>query len=198
MQLHYHAPQWHHKQWPQCLSCHQQDNLPMCPSDPIIFHVKGHQDSKSKQPLIVIEQFNVDCNRCTKQFVNDSTTSSTSFGNPKILAAQPHLQIGRKLLCRKLLPTLHQSMSMPDYHLYLQKKLTWMPSNAAQVHYSPAMFPGHVWHKWPVASGPIHQQQAPPLSLQGSPVQQITTLPMMPMGEQKPLAFYRKQKKNFF
>jgi len=98
-------------------------------------HVKGHQDSKSKKPLTLIEQFNVDCDRRAKQYVTQSTISSTSFGNPAIPAAQPHLRIGGKLICRKLIPTLRQTMSMPEYHRYLLQKYSWKQSDAALLHW---------------------------------------------------------------
>ncbi len=62
--------------------------------------------------------------------------SSTSFSNPAILAATLHLCIGGKLICHKFLQMLCQSLSTPDYYIYLQKKLTWTVSIVAQVHWT--------------------------------------------------------------
>jgi len=99
------------------------------------FHVKGHQDSKSKKPLTTIEQCNVDCDHRAKQFVRTSTQASTSFHNPEIPAARPHLRIAGKLICRQFIPTLRHTMSMPAYHRYLRQKFNWMPNVLDTIHW---------------------------------------------------------------
>jgi len=99
-------------------------------------HVKGHQDSKSNQPLTVIEQFNIECNKYAKQFVTTSMTPSTLFGNPEILAAKPHLLIAGKIICCEFIPRLCQKMFMPAYHLYLKKRFICMTSMVAQIHWT--------------------------------------------------------------
>jgi len=100
------------------------------------FHVKGHQDSKSKKPLTVVEQFNVECDHRAKQFVRTSTQISTSFNNPAIPAARPHLRIDGKIICRQFIPTLRNTMSLPAYHLYLRKKFDWTPRVLNTIHWT--------------------------------------------------------------
>jgi len=99
------------------------------------FHVKGHQDSKSKKPLTTIEQCNVDCDHRAKQFARTSTQASTSFHNPAIPAARPHLRIDGKLICRQFIPTLRHTMSMPAYHRYLRQKFNWTPKVLDTIHW---------------------------------------------------------------
>jgi len=99
-------------------------------------HVMGHQDTKSNQPLTITEQWNVECDKKAKLYVTTTKTQSTSLSNPAIPAAQPHLIINGKLLCRKLLPTLQESLSSPDYYRYLQKKLDCTPGNMSSIHWN--------------------------------------------------------------
>jgi len=63
-------------------------------------------------------------------------TQGTSFSNPAIPAAQPHLIINGKLLCHMFLPTLHESWSSPDYYCYLQKKLDCTPGDILSIHWN--------------------------------------------------------------
>jgi len=58
-------------------------------------HIMGHQDKHSNQPLTIIEQLNVECDHKAKQYITSMTISSTSFGNPAIPLAQPHIWIDR-------------------------------------------------------------------------------------------------------
>jgi len=75
------------------------------------FHVKGHQDSKSNKLLTVIEQFNVECDCHAKQFVRTLTQASTSFNNPEIPAARPHLWIdGKSYVGNSFLPSAKQCL----------------------------------------------------------------------------------------
>jgi len=99
-------------------------------------HVMGHQDTKSHRPLTITEQWNVECDKKAKLYVMTTKTQSTSFSNPAIPAAQPHLIINGKLLCHKFLPTLHKSLSSPDYYCYLQKKLDCTPGDILSIHWN--------------------------------------------------------------
>jgi len=69
-------------------------------------HVKGHQDRDPKRKLTLPEQLNIDCDHRAKQYARSATKSSMALGNPAIPAAQPHLIIEGKLICRKVIPTL--------------------------------------------------------------------------------------------
>jgi len=64
-----------------------------------------------------------------------STQHSTTFDNPAIPEAQPHLQIRGKLICQNLLPALRHEIVFPPYCNYLQQKLQWNASDAAHVHW---------------------------------------------------------------
>jgi len=91
----------------------------------IFHHVKGHQDKDPNHPLTVVEQLNVDCDMQAKRYTKSEQNSSTAYGNPLILIAQPFLIIGNKNICRNVLPALRQAASIPPYQLALQKKYQW-------------------------------------------------------------------------
>jgi len=110
--------------------------IPGCTPIRIQFFIMGQQDKKSNCPLMVTEQLNMEYDQKANQYVITATRISTSFGNPAILAAQPDLWIGSKLICCKLFPPLQQAMSNPAYNDYLIWKLNWTHSNINQVHWS--------------------------------------------------------------
>jgi len=84
------------------------------------FHVMGHQDTKANCPLIMVTKpLNVEYDKNAKNYVTTTTLNSNSFGNLVILVAQPHLRIGGKIVCCKLLPTLQMAISTLDYYDYL-------------------------------------------------------------------------------
>jgi len=86
-------------------------------------HVKGHQDTKSNQPLTIPEQLNVECNHKAKNYITSTTTFSTLFGNPAIPAAQLHVRIGSKLICCKLIRSLHQVLLTKEYFTTSRKNM---------------------------------------------------------------------------
>jgi len=69
-------------------------------------HVQGHQDQKANCPLTIWEQYNIDCDDRAKWYTCTVMQSSTKLGNPAIPTAQPHLQIGRKIICHNLMTAL--------------------------------------------------------------------------------------------
>jgi len=97
--------------------------LQCSPLQPRFLHVKGHQDAQANRPLTIIEQHNVDCDSRTKSYTQTTTKTSTSYGNPAIPTAQPHLIIANKLICRNLTTMLQHTMAFLEYQQYLQKKL---------------------------------------------------------------------------
>jgi len=99
--------------------------LKCSPLQSSFLHVKGHQDQNPNWPLTVIEQFNIDCDHQAKAYTQTTSKTSTTFGNPAIPKAQPHLYISNKLICQKLLMALKQAMAFPAYQKYLQQKLQW-------------------------------------------------------------------------
>jgi len=88
------------------------------------FHVKGHQDKDPEHQLTLAEQYNIDCDQYAKEHVQNSPLCTTTMGNPKFVAAQPHLRIDGKVICCHFLPSLWAAASTP-YWTYLQKRLTW-------------------------------------------------------------------------
>jgi len=90
-----------------------------------LFHVKGHQDKDPKRKLTLPEQLNVTCDHNAKQYARSAKQSSTALGNPAIPAAQPHLVIAGKLICRKVIPTLRQTTSAQPYRHHLKDKYQW-------------------------------------------------------------------------
>jgi len=105
------------------------------PLKPSFIHVKGHQDKDPKKPLTVIETYNIECDRRAKAYTQHATQQSTTFDNPAIPEAQPHLRIRGKIICRNLLAALCHEITFPPYCKYLQKKLQWTGSDAATVHW---------------------------------------------------------------
>jgi len=99
------------------------------------FHVLGHQDKKANRPLTITEQLNVECDKNAKCYVCDTTLQSTNYGNPALLAAQPHLRVAGKIICHKLYPTLQTTISTPEYNDYLQEKFQWTHHDLAQIHW---------------------------------------------------------------
>jgi len=69
-------------------------------------HVKGYQDHHKDRPLTIPEMHNVDCDKLAKQFVQASQLQSTMMLTPEFEAAQPHLIIAGKLVCRHVIPAL--------------------------------------------------------------------------------------------
>jgi len=90
-----------------------------------LFHVKGHQDKNPKRKLTLPEQLNVECDCLAKRYAHSATQSSTGFGNPAIPAAQLHLIIEGKLICRNVIPLLRTATSAQPYRRYLKEKFMW-------------------------------------------------------------------------
>ncbi len=110
------------------------DTVKLCNPLRITFwHVKGHQDRNLKHPLTHIEQLNVECDTRAKWYTTTMSCSSTAIGNPSLPAAQPHLCIGKKIICRNIRSTLQWTVSTPDYWKDLQKKHHWSMSDFENV-----------------------------------------------------------------
>jgi len=69
-------------------------------------HVKGHQDQRKDHPLTTEEAHNVECDSAAKSFVQKSTLQSTTLSHLEFKAAQPHLLIDGKIICRRVIPAL--------------------------------------------------------------------------------------------
>jgi len=59
-----------------------------------------------------------------------------AYGNPRIPAAQPHLIIGNKLICRNVLTALRQAASVPPYRQELQKNNQWTQGDFDAINWS--------------------------------------------------------------
>jgi len=88
------------------------------------YHMKGHQDKDPEHKLTLAEQYNVNCNHYTKEYVQSTNLCSTHINNPAFAAAQPHLMIEGKVICCRFLPSLCAAAFTPhtgstwkrDYH----------------------------------------------------------------------------------
>jgi len=98
-------------------------------------HVKGHQDAKTNHQLTTTEQHNVDCDRHAKDHVQQQHPPSTLYGNPAFEVARPHLCIHGKIICHDFLPTLQQTVAIPEYWEYLKKCFHWMHLDVKNVHW---------------------------------------------------------------
>jgi len=96
-----------------------------CPLRVHYIHVKGHQDQKNKQPLMTEASHNVNCDSTAKNYIRTCNLQSTTINHPEIEAAQPHLFVDGKLLCRRVLPWLRQAAAAPAYWDYLRKRYNW-------------------------------------------------------------------------
>jgi len=96
-------------------------------------YVKGHQDTKADRPLTIPELHNVACNKLAKDYVNSTPYFSTSLATPEFEAAQPHLHIDGKTICRKFITTLRHQAAFPDYEQYLCDKFNWTPDDTKQI-----------------------------------------------------------------
>jgi len=88
-------------------------------------HVKGHQDRNKDTPLTVEAAHNVACDTAAKNYVRACPLQSTTLKNPAIDAAQPHLFIGGKIICRRVIPRLRHAAAAPEYWTYLKKRYGW-------------------------------------------------------------------------
>jgi len=105
------------------------------PIDLQFHHIQGHQDTKANCPLTIPEQLNVECNKKAKQYVMTTPTKSTNYGNPAMPAAQPHLRIGGKIICRKLHHRLKTQITTPAYYAYLREKFEWTSHDLTHIHW---------------------------------------------------------------
>jgi len=105
------------------------------PIDLQFHHVQGHQDTKANRPLTIPEQLNVECDKRAKQYVMTTPIKSTTYGNPALPTAQPHLRIGGKIICRKVHCCLRHQIATPTYYSYLQKKFTWNSHELTHIHW---------------------------------------------------------------
>ncbi len=108
----------------------------MCTNQHSVYPCKGPPGQQIQQASYNDRTFNVDCDRRAKQYVTKSSIASTSFPTPAIPAAQPHLRIHGKLICRKFIPTLRSTMSTPPYEQYLQQRFQWTPSDTTKIHWT--------------------------------------------------------------
>jgi len=106
------------------------------PLQPSFLHVKGHQDARSNRPLTITEQHNIDCDQQAKRYTQTTTKRSTTYGNPAIPAAQPHLLIEGKIICRNLTTMLQHALAFPEYQQYLRKKLGCTARTLQDVHWA--------------------------------------------------------------
>jgi len=88
-------------------------------------HVKGHQDKNPQHQLTLAEQYNVDCDRYAKEYVQNCPLRSHTWNNPEFAAAKPHLLIEGKVICRRFLPSLRAAAAHPSYWKYLKERLSW-------------------------------------------------------------------------
>jgi len=88
-------------------------------------HVKGHQDQHKDRSLTIEEAHNVECDSAAKNYVQKCNLQSTTLGHPEFEAAQPHLLIAGKVICRRVIPTLRQAAAAPAYWDYLRKRYNW-------------------------------------------------------------------------
>jgi len=96
-------------------------------------YVKGHQDTKADRPLTIPELHNVACDKLAKDYVKSTPYLSTSLVTPDFEAAQPHLHIAGKTICRKFIAALRDQAASPDYNQYLSNKFNWTPDDAKQI-----------------------------------------------------------------
>jgi len=102
---------------------------------PQFLHVKGHQDQKANCPLTIWELYNINWDDRAKRYTRNETKSSTTIGNPAIPIAQPHLQIGGKIICRNLTVTIRDATSAPPYLQYLKEKQKWTAKEKNNIHW---------------------------------------------------------------
>jgi len=79
--------------------------------------------------------YNVECDKCAKEYVLALPVSSTSMGNPAIEAAEPHLLIDSKLICCLYQSALRNAVALPAYYEYLQEKLHWTQRDVKATHW---------------------------------------------------------------
>ncbi len=82
---------------------------------PSFLHIKGNQAKTPNQPLTFIKQYNIDCDHRAKSYTQTMMKRSTTYGNPAIPAAQPHLFIDNKFICQNLMMALNNTMAFPSY-----------------------------------------------------------------------------------
>jgi len=99
----------------------------------LVLYIPGHQDTKSTKPLTVQEIHNVECDPLAKQFVKAHPTQSTTFNNPKMVAAWVQLLINGKVICQWFLPASRQAAATADYMEYLQIRFTWTHADTQTV-----------------------------------------------------------------
>jgi len=58
------------------------------------------------------------------------------MNTPEFAAAQPHLHIDNKVICRHFLPALQEQAALPAYHDYLCKKFEWTRADIKTVHWT--------------------------------------------------------------
>ena len=98
-------------------------------------YVKGHQDTKADRPLTIPEIHNVTCDKLAKDYVKSTTYLSTSLATPEFEAAQPHLQIAGKNICRQVIAALREQTASPEYDQYLCDKFNWTKEEVNQIHW---------------------------------------------------------------
>jgi len=98
-------------------------------------HVKGHQDKDPERQLTTAEQHNIECDRNAKQFVTQCPQRSTDLPTPQFDAAQPHLLIEGRVICRRVIPTLRMTAATPAYWDYLKQKRNWTHADLQSIHW---------------------------------------------------------------
>jgi len=98
-------------------------------------YVKGHQDTKADRPLTLPELHNVACDKLAKAYVKTTSYLSTSLATPEFEAAQPHLNVAGKTICRKFLAALREQAAHPEYDQYLRQKFNWTKEDAKQINW---------------------------------------------------------------
>jgi len=96
-------------------------------------YVPGHQDTKANRPLTLQEMHNVACDKLAKTYVNSTSYLSTTLATPEIEAAQPHINIAGKTICRKYLATIRDQTTLPEYEQYLSTKNNWTQDKTKQI-----------------------------------------------------------------
>jgi len=85
---------------------------------------------------MIEEAHNVDCDSATKNYIQTCQTQSTTLGHPEFEAAQPHLIIDGKVICRQVLPALRNTAAAAAYWDYLRKRYTWSQADLNGIQWS--------------------------------------------------------------
>jgi len=142
-------------------------------------YVKGHQDTKADHPLTLPELHNVACNKLAKAYVKTTSYLSTSLATPEFKAAQPHLNVAGKMICRKFLAALCQQAAHPEYNQYLHQKFHWTKDDAKQIHWEVLNYAIRSTPQRPMTNCFVYQWKTPISSIQSPSTPWIKDVPFL-------------------